>query len=387
MHVTGYSYPWDVVADGFIERVQDTRVDDVAVALSYHSARAATPWSRGTSAVHARTAALYRPERGDGWGAARPAPAAWLTEPDPGAKAVDVLHRAGLPALGWLVLTHNSLVGRTWPDLAVTNCLGERYPWALCPAHPDVQHYAATLAAQAVAGLDLAGVVLEACGQLGVVHQCEHEKTDGAWAPAVGRLLSICCCRHCAARWATPADEVVARLRAETLRLRHDPDATAPDAALDGLLDDVLAGRHFGTDALRACVLAALDGPGRPDRVELHASLDPWATGALPGLTPSAAADVDTVVLPAWTPGPATEGEVRAARTRLPGEVAIGAYVTAVAAQPRPELPDDVRGLAAAGAGELHLYHLGLAGPQRWPQLRAAAHAARGIPPSIEEDQ
>ena len=42
----------------------------------------------------------------------------------------------------------------------------------------------------------------------------------------------------------------------------------------------------------------------------------------------------------------------------------------------RPDMPGYVRDLAAAGASELHLYHLGLAGPARWPHLREAVAAA-----------
>jgi hypothetical protein len=56
--------------------------------------------------------------------------------------------------------------------------------------------------------------------------------------------------------------------------------------------------------------------------------------------------------------------------------VDIGSYITAVAANPVPAIEDYVTGLAEAGASELHLYHLGLAGPGRWPDLRSAARAA-----------
>ena len=99
------------------------------------------------------------------------------------------------------------------------NCFGEAYPWALCPSQPAVREYAATLTAEAVAGLELSSVILEACGPLGAVHQHQHEKTDGVWAPAVARLLSICCCAACAAGWDLDADAVRAQLVEEVRRL------------------------------------------------------------------------------------------------------------------------------------------------------------------------
>jgi hypothetical protein len=81
---------------------------------------------------------------------------------------------------------------------------------------------------------------------------------------------------------------------------------------------------------------------------------------------------VDSVVLPCWQTGPDTVRMVRAARAALPSTVDVGAYVTV--------LPGSVEGtvgeLRGAGAGELHLYHLGLAGPARLPELRAAVTAA-----------
>ena len=45
MWVTGYSYPWDVADDpGFADRAKEIGVDEVAIAASYHSTRAATPF-------------------------------------------------------------------------------------------------------------------------------------------------------------------------------------------------------------------------------------------------------------------------------------------------------------------------------------------------------
>ncbi|KAA5838154.1 hypothetical protein F1721_01485 [Saccharopolyspora hirsuta] len=367
MRVTGYSYPWDVDAE-FLDRATDLGVDEVAVAVAYHSARAATPWSKRGTSVLARHAALYRPVR-TGWGVLRPAAADWVDSPDSAGDAVRLLSAAGVPTAAWLVLTHNSLLGSAFPEFTVRNCFGEHYPWALCPAHEEVREFAVRLTAEALADLDVRTVVLEACGQLGVVHQHQHEKTDAVWSPAAARLLSVCCCPACSAGWAEEGIDPVATselLRAEVRRLISD-DLTAEDDRLPVDLRAVLLGnRQRATDRLRREVCEQI-GPQR--RVLLHASADPWATGALPGLTPSAAGEVDGVVLPCWKPTGIAE------IAHAPSAVDIGAYVTAVG----PEVPDTaqyVRDLRAAGADELHLYHLGLAGPARWPHLRRAVEEA-----------
>jgi hypothetical protein len=148
--------------------------------------------------------------------------------------------------------------------------------------------------------------------------------------------------------------EVVAGLRAASL--------TMP------VLDAVLANRHANTDALRAGVLAALreQAPGVP--VTLHANPDPWSTGPSPGLTPTAAADVDALLVPAW---PATEGSAdlvrRAAATGRP----VDAYVTVLPPADPDALPAHVARLRAAGASRISLYHLGLASPERQKLLAA----------------
>ncbi|MDQ7803640.1 hypothetical protein Q5425_07850 [Amycolatopsis sp. A133] len=373
MKVTGYAYPWDVLEDGFAARARALGVDEVAVALSYHSARAATPWSPSRTAVVARHAAFYRPVRPDGWGALRPSTPDWVVSGDSGGDAVRLLNEAAIPAAAWIVLTHNSQLGYEHPDVVVRNCFGEAYPWALCPSRPEVREYAAAVVANSVAGLELSSVILEACGPLGAIHQHQHEKTDGVWAPAVARLLSICCCDACAAAWDVDADTVRAQLVEEVRRLVATGDlGITGDRLPPELTRMLLRVRQRATDELRAAVLATLP-PGI--RIVLHGALDPWVTGALPGLTPSAPDDVDAVVLFGWAPATGAEA-VAAAREALPERVAIASYITAVAAAPVPDIAAYVGELAKAGAAELHLYHLGLAGPGRWPDLETATAAA-----------
>jgi hypothetical protein len=217
---------------------------------------------------------------------------------------------------------------------------------------------------------------------MGAVHQHTHEKTDAVWAPAAARLLSICCCSACARGWRDAGLDprrTSTAIRDRVLALVATGDLTVTGTGLpDDVADAVLAGRQHAADLLRGEVLAALDGRFR---VVLHGSPDPWTTGALPGLTPAAGKDVHGVVVPCWPVDPTSADLVAAARADLPAGVDVGAYVTAVAATPVPDIAGYVRDLASAGAHELHLYHLGLAGPARWADMRAAVGAAHREPP------
>lgn len=385
MWVTGYSYPWDVADDpGFAERAVEIGVDEVAIAASYHSTRAATPFQASRTAVVAEKAGLYRPVRDQVWGGRnlRPAPGPWMDRSqDKVADAVSVVRDAGLRTALWVVLTHNSALGTAHPDRSVRNCFGENYAWALCPAHEDVREYAATLAAEAVRDLRPDTVILESCGQMGAVHQHMHEKTDAVWAPAVARLLSICCCSACTTAWRRAGldpERITGMLREQVRTIMATGDL---GASADGLPEEISAAllrtRQQHTDALRAAVLAEVGSAGR---VILHASADPWATGALPGLTPFTAGDIDAIVLPGWQVGLGSLDAVRQTRASVPESVDVGSYVTAVAPMPVTDIQGYVRDLHAAGAGELHLYHLGLAGPARLPYLRDAVTAAHTPP-------
>ncbi|TDP97832.1 hypothetical protein [Labedaea rhizosphaerae] len=368
MLVTGYAYGWDVQETGFVERVRELGVAEVAVATSYHATRAATPWSPDHTTVMAPHGAFYRPVRDEVWGALRPRAANWMPE-DIAGDAIRTLNEAGIPAAAWVVLTHNSLLGELNPGLAVQNCFGERYRWGLCPSHPEVQEYSASVVAESLRDVDVASVILESCGQMGCAHHNHHEKTDAVWSPAAMRLLSICCCPSCVDDPAT-----LRALRDEVRRLIATGDLTATEDQLPpALTEELLATRHRATDTLRKAVLSVVP---QGVRTVLHGSVDPWVTGALPGFTPSAASDVDAVVLPGWAVGQASVDTVATARATL-GDTTIGSYITAVAANPVPDIAGYVGDLAGAGADELHLYHLGLAGPARWADMRTAVQAAQ----------
>ena len=129
-----------------------------------------------------------------------------------------------------------------------------------------------------------------------------------------------------------------------------------PDDLLgDDVAGVVLATRQANTDTLRREVLAGLDAP-----VTLHGHPDAWATGASPGLTPAAVDEADGVLLPCWPTVESTADLVTA--TRKLGATRVGAYVTVLPPADPAELDVHTARLVAAGADELHLYHLGLAG-------------------------
>jgi hypothetical protein len=109
-------------------------------------------------------------------------------------------------------------------------------------------------------------------------------------------------------------------------------------------------------------------------RITLHGQADLWATGPSPAVTRSAAGDVDAILVPAWPSTPASYQSIEAARRLAPATVSVGAYVSVLAPTNLAAVDEHAAAVLAAGADELHLYHLGLANEQ---QLAAIGRLAR----------
>lgn len=375
--IVAHAYPWDVLGDPhFASRAAGIGITRIALAASYHSTRAATPLHPLHKVVDAHHAALYRPIRPEAWsGLAITARAAsWDGSEDAFADAAAVLTAAGIEVDAWIVLSHSTVIGHAHPDATVVNCFGDRYPYALSPGHPDIVAYARTLAGEAVRGVDLHGVSIEACGQLGFAHVGPHEKTDGAY-PGIGdTLMSISCTPRELAAWAgrgVDPEKVVRKLKdgVDALSL----GTLAPNAAITDVLDEqeadaVLAVRHADADHLRTEVLGAIRAESAALRTTLHAHPDAWKTGPSPALTSTAAADVDSILVSAWPDTAETVRVVASTRALVGDGVDVGAYVSVLPPKKLDEIDAHVAATIEAGANELHLYHLGLVNK---PQLDA----------------
>jgi hypothetical protein len=322
--------------------------------------------------VTAAESALYRPVRPEAWAGLRPAAADWMDEPDSFRTAALALRSAGMAVNAWVVLTHSTRLGRAHPQLAVRNCFGDRYPYALCPQSPDVCDYAVRLAAEAVTGVEVAGVQVEACGQLGFGHADRHDKTTTAYSGVESTLLSVCCCAACRAAWAAagadPGDIVAA--------LRHGlegGDSSAAERLGPEVSQLVLDTRIAAATRLRREVAAAIRAVQPSASITMHGSVDRWATGPAPFIGGGEVTDIDSVLVGAWDVGPGAAAAVRQTRAQFNPAVGVGAYLTALSPHEPGELVDQAGAVVEAGADRLHLYHLGLANRR---QLEAIGRVA-----------
>lgn len=381
--VTGYLYPWDVLGDReAVEWIKDSGVDRVALAAAYHSVRAGTPRHPDRRVVDAGSAALYVPA-GDAFTGQPLVPGSawdWTGTENAFGEAASALRAANLPVDAWAVLTHSSAAGGNNPGMCVRNAFGEVYSYALCPSNPAVRGYAAGIVARVLAAGQPDGLILEAVGPLGFSHQNRHEKTEGAeYSPWVQALLSLCFCAACKAAYEArglPAAAQQDRVRAEVVQ-SGDPELTAATAPNAGDFLPLLEVRWDATAALLDQCLAAVEASGSSPRISLHASPDPWNTGPFMPVEALRRSrlwrqlgDV-TAVVPCW--GSPSDGALTVQAMSAAG-VRAGAYVLALPPKSSDggALASEWGALHAAGAEELHVYHLGLASTRRLSAISQA---------------
>lgn len=384
----GYAYPWDFVDDpAAAPRARALGLDAVAVAANYHAVRAGTPLHPEHCTVEAPRAACYVPVREHTWQQQRlkPARATWSRVRDPFGRARDAIHAEGLEVHAWTVLTHNTYLGSANPDLTVRNAFGERYPYALCPSSDDVIDYCETLVAEIATLGQADGLILEAFGPLGFVHEGHHDKTNLAgWSELQQRLLSVCLCSGCESRYRAaglaPAEVANAIRRAVREGTSAGSTAEVVGAETAAVLAEVRADvvRRMRTRLLfRARELA----PGL--RVALHASADPLASGPFSTVAGGIGGPVDALVGTCWQPGPEGADNLRALAAVAEQDTAIGGYLLAdgtwgSGAEPGGiDTASRVGQYVAAGMDELHLYHLGLTGRQGLRLMADILAAAR----------
>jgi hypothetical protein len=360
---TGYAFPWDFVDDQEAAlRAAELGVDVVALAATYHSARVPAPLHPSRRVLDVPRSAMYLPVRVGPWKGHRLIPNTpdWLEANDSFIVAQRRLSEVGLDVDAWIVLTHHDELGYAHPDLVVRNAFGEPYPYALCPSQPDVREYCATLIDETLKLTECHGVVLEACGVMGVEHGGVHDKLEFAHFTSVDEdLLSLCFCDGCRAGLAH------VNLDAEDLarRVRDAVGTNAPslEEALGDVSEPLAAYRGTLTSELRRELVDHVHAVKPAAKIAVHTSARRWATGSFPALgDASDLSGVSSVVANGWSPSSA-DTELRSLRKAVPPRLNVGAYLRLDRGwSNEPLVTATLRRYADYGVSELHLYHLGM---------------------------
>ena len=215
------------------------------------------------------------------------------------ADATTRLSERGIAVDGWIVLTHVDHRDNVTLDLAVRNAFGEAYPYALCPSYEEVRDYCLTLVTETLRSAPLRGVVLEACGPMGVEHSGVHDKINLAqWSLVERQLLSLCFCHACedGMRDVGIDPEELARTVRRALAL----SAPSMDDALGVMCAAIAAFRLSRSTNLQLDVIDAARQVNGEASVTLHASASPWATGSFVAASVESLALVNCAVANCW---------------------------------------------------------------------------------------
>jgi hypothetical protein len=210
-----WMHPWDLEGSNHAELIaflKDCGLNACNLAFSYHGGRVFLPRHAQRKVYEQDLSAVYFPINDARYRGLRlrphVAPQAELVR-----DFLTTARRADFTVNAWTVLCHNDRLGRQAPDCCITNVFGERYSYALCPAHPDVRAYIVALCADIAATDGIARLDLEALSFMGYEHQSLHDKTGLPLTPVIKWLLSICVCAHCHAALGTLATEVTIKAR------------------------------------------------------------------------------------------------------------------------------------------------------------------------------
>jgi hypothetical protein len=377
-------------------------VDDLTLAAAYHAARDLTPHDpKGRLRFQPGGRVFFRPDERR-WAGMRLRPLEDEANHgrDPLAEACEVAAEHGGGVNAWVVFLHTDRLGFEHPECTPMTALGDRVLTDLCPADPDVQAYARTLAAD-VASRRVRSVRAESLHFHGLRHGDHHERYGVVLDPLAELLLGLCFCRSCesAARAAGVQVGAVRRLvageaeralagepgGAERPGASGEPVRAAVAALSDGELGRFIEVRERIVTALAAEVASIVRGAGRRFVfIEASGAAKGYADGRPAGLP---AADVawrmgaDPAALARTADGIEVLGYARDPE-RVRADLAAYGDVAALALRimhPDCDGPDNLRAKVhaarAAGVRELDFYHYGLAPLAALDWVRAALAA------------
>ncbi|MCB8881167.1 hypothetical protein ACELLULO517_13045 [Acidisoma cellulosilytica] len=388
-----WTYPWDVQDLGLDSVTTELReragLNRISLASAYHAGRFLQPRSPRRASFSPEDGTIYfRPDAAR-WAKSRlqPQVASLVAEGDVLRDLVAAKDRTGLSVAAWTVCLHNSRLGTAYPDVATESVFGERYPYALCPSHPDARNYVCTLVEDLTHGCRVDAVELETIGFMGYAHGLHHEKDGVGLTAEDDLLLSLCFCSHCRAGAAKAGVDVEGAAATARDWLTESFGRAVPAPRLPALMTEGLAA-FAPWPALHAYLLwrkapvmsliAEIRARAHPDSAVYVIDL---AAGWLGGVDQAGLRDVcDGLILCAYDIGPAEIARQTAAARRALGSdrylgTGLRVFYPEVAG---PEvLAARVAAAAEAGAQGVNFYNYGLIPAPRLDWIKTAGAALR----------
>ncbi|NHO32158.1 hypothetical protein [Acetobacter fallax] len=192
-----YLYPWDLAEQAdpaeFGAFARDLGLNDLTIAGAYHTGKFLRPQARGARVYFPEDGVVYTRADAKAFGRIRPLMSRLAAETD----VFETYASVGLDVTAWMVLLHNTAQGVAHPEACCRNLFGDRYPYSLCPANPDVREYAIALCRDTSFRYPVKGLVIETPGWLPYQHGYHHEMALIGSTQWLDALLGLCFCESC----------------------------------------------------------------------------------------------------------------------------------------------------------------------------------------------
>lgn len=207
MHLSMWTYPWDVQDQGVERTIADLRdragLNTISLATSYHAGRFLQPRSPHQKAYFPEDGTIYFEPNEALWAdmEIRPLVARNVAERgDILSALIGAREQTGVKVSCWTVCLHNTRLGTAHPEHVTRNAFGNPNYYNLCPSSPAARTYVTTLVRDVSARYRPDMIELESPNFMGFAHEYHHEKDGVGLNPEDDFLLSLCFCRHCTAR-------------------------------------------------------------------------------------------------------------------------------------------------------------------------------------------
>jgi hypothetical protein len=247
MHLSMWTYPWDVQDLGFAATFRDLHeragLNRISLAAAYHAGRFLQPRSPVRKAYFPQDGTIYFQPTADRWQGLAIQPQVADIVSSGGDVLGELLARraeSGLAVSCWTVCLHNTRLGLLHPEAVTRNAFGDANVYNLCPSNEHARQYVVTLVEDLTHTYRPDAVELESPSFLGFAHEFHHEKDGVGLTAEDDFLLSLCFCPHCLARAAQAgvdgrAAQATVRRWIEATCARAVPAPRWPDFPSGGL--------------------------------------------------------------------------------------------------------------------------------------------------------
>lgn len=239
-----WTYPWTLHREGIDDacaRFRECGIDAVNVASHYHSVRSMQARFPDDLFESYPGGCYFDPNGRFDDGPIEPSVNRIGSWDDPLTEIVDGVHDHGLAVNAWTVCLHNTRLGATNPDFRIHSAFGDAHDHSLCPSHPSVRDYFASVV-ESIRARGVDEIQLESVGFPSVFHdhgsQYGHDKRQAVTTETEEFLLSQCFCDGCRDAAAShQVDFERARERVRELLERSLADPTRAPPPIDELLE------------------------------------------------------------------------------------------------------------------------------------------------------